>query len=187
MDKLTYDYYIKVLEERLDKRRFLHSVGTMKMALKLAKRYNLDVEKARFAGLMHDIAKCLSKEKKRELAEEFGLELGFCGKLNPDLLHGAIGAQILKREFNITDSDILNAVSYHTTARAGMSDLEKIIYCADLIEETRQLRGIDKLRRFMPLSELFEQSLKYVLTYVIKDGVPLDTSSIEAYNELFMG
>ena len=65
---------------------------------------------------------------------------------NCNLAHSKIAAIIMKRDYGIEDEDIINAVSYHTTGRPGMSLLEKIIYIADAIEPNRNYPGVDALR-----------------------------------------
>lgn len=55
-----------------------------------------------------------------------------------DLIHPFLGAEVARREYQVTDEDILNAIRYHTTGRAGMSLLEKIIFIADYIEPNRE-------------------------------------------------
>ena len=80
-----------------------------------------------------------------------------------------VGAEVAKREYKIKDEDILNAIRYHTTGRAGMSVLEKIVFIADYIEPNReQFEGLDEARRLayldldMAMRFILEQTIEFV-------------------------
>lgn len=122
----------------MNEERFLHSLGVMELAGELAGIYGEDVEKARFAGLIHDAAKQLPKDVQYEL-----LEKAFAGRekdpvvfANKALWHGPAGAVYVKENFG-ADDEVADAVFYHTVGKKEMSLLEKIIFLADCIEINR--------------------------------------------------
>ena len=114
----------------LDEKRCLHSVNTAKEAVKLAKKFGCDEEKACTAGILHDIAKCLDEKDMLKLAKKYDIEIdGYC-KINKELFHGTLGAEIVKNELKVFDGEILNAIRCHTTGKKDMTLLDKIIlYC----------------------------------------------------------
>jgi len=104
-------------------------------------------------------------------------------KGNPELLHGKVGAAMVQADLGISDEDILCAIRWHTTGRAGMSLLEKIVYIADLIEPGRDFSGIDEIRdlAYRDIDEAMLAALKQVMDFVMCKGFTLHPSSIEAY------
>lgn len=152
-----------LLKHSLKESRYIHSLGVEKMAVKLAKIHGADVEKAAFAGRYHDIAKCLSEEVMNRMIRMYGISQEYYG--NAALCHSKAGAAILAKEFGVADEEVLNAVSYHTTGRAGMSLLEEIIYVSDAIEENRSYPELEKLQ-IQAESELDEACI-FIMDYTI--------------------
>jgi len=132
------------VEKRLSKSRINHTRRVISEAETLAERYGIDKEKAGFAALCHDMARCISSEDMKKYAGEFKIDDSYSCSI--ELSHGKIAAEWLKRDFDVDDADILNAVSYHTTGRPGMSTLEKIIFIADATEPGRNYPGVDQIR-----------------------------------------
>ncbi len=136
------------LHTTLTPKRFKHTQGVAEEAAKMAKRYGADEKKAYIAGLLHDCAKCIPTSEKLPLCKKYGVKLDDVLIKNPDLTHSFLGAKIAEKDYGIKDKDILNAIAYHTTGRADMSLLEKIIYIADYIEPNRKyFDGLDKARK----------------------------------------
>lgn len=177
------------LRKRLPQDRFEHSVGAMKMAGELAVRYGVDRDKAEFAGLVHDCAKGMTGEELLNFCDEHGIEVNGIYRLQPLLLHGAVGAVIVKNEFKTADQDILNAIRFHTTGRRGMSTLEKIVYLADLIEPARKFPGADELRKLAAesLNRAMFKAIGLSIGRVISKGKMIDPNSIDAWNEIAAG
>ena len=89
---------------------------------------------------------------------------------------------MIQRDYNITEQDIINAVSYHTTGRENMSLLEKIIYIADAIEPSRNYPGVDNIRRVVEenLDKACLMSLSHTIDYVSSEGNYLDEDTLHA-------
>ena len=134
------DDYIRV---RLTEKRYRHTEGVIYTAVRLAERYGADPEKAEIAALFHDACKNLDIEEMNTLVEEYQLGDYYIDK--PQLAHSKLAAAILKAKFGVEDEDILNAVSYHTTGRADMSLLEKIIFVSDATEPNRTYDDAERL------------------------------------------
>lgn len=181
-------HYTKHLKKRLTDWRFNHSVNVSAEAVRLAERYGGDVEKAEFAGLMHDVMKDAGKKEQLEIMQKYGVEMNEVEKSTPSLWHAIAGAVYLEKELGITDRDIINAVRYHTTARAGMSLLEKIVYIADYTSAERDYDGVEQMREACNIS--LELAMKEALTFSIelqiKKQAPIEPHTCDAYNEIML-
>ncbi|MGN0659821.1 MAG: bis(5'-nucleosyl)-tetraphosphatase (symmetrical) YqeK [Emergencia sp.] len=148
--------------------------------MKLAEKYGADVEKAETAALFHDMFRGVPEDALNYYVKHLDLDRKYMNNCN--LAHGKIAAVIMKRDYGIEDEDILNAVSYHTTGRPGMSLLEKIIYIADAIEPARNYPGVASLREaaWRDLDEACLLSLTRTIDYVTGQGNYLDTDTLDA-------
>lgn len=188
MDCTNIDYCKNWLKSNLTDERYEHSLGVAECALELAKKYNLDTQKAKFAGLIHDCAKCLPND---ELKNSICTLEGLCdGELdNPKAYHAPAGALIAKREFNIEDSEILSAIRWHTLGKPGMSEFEKIIFLADKIEtRTRPQEIIAPIRAVLDEENGLNKALLVCYSNTIKSLVDRNLGicliTVETYNEL---
>lgn len=175
----------KYAKEHMSKKRYEHCLGVEETAVELALLYNADEEKTRIVALLHDITKELSSEVQLQLCEEFGIILDSVEKHEPKIIHPITGAFFVKTRLNIDDEDILNAIRNHTTARKGMSILEKIIYLADFIEPSRDFEGVSKLRElaYKDLdSAMVKASIIAVCEVALKERL-VHTKSLDALNE----
>lgn len=146
LKKLTLAQLRPVALSCLNHRRVPHVLGTEQEAIHLAERWGGDIEKARRAALLHDCTKKLNLTEQLDLAERYGVPLDAMERETLKLLHAKTGAAIAETVFG-TDKELTDAIRWHTTGRAGMTLLEKIIYLADYIEPTRDFPGVEELRR----------------------------------------
>lgn len=126
--------------------RRAHARGVSETAVLLAKQYGEDPRNAARAGILHDITKALTPEQQRSLTRRWELPVHAFEYEQAKLLHAKTGAAAAERIFAEND-DIVTAILYHTTGRAGMSVLEKIIYIADYMEPNRDFPGVERLRQ----------------------------------------
>ncbi len=180
------DYISKCLEyidKNLKESRKKHILGVVETAGQLAVAYNQDVSKAKTAALFHDIAKSLSMEASDEEVRKFNIGREFIG--NTNLAHGRIAACWAKEYYSIEDEDILNAIRYHTSARARMSMLEKIIFVADAVEPGRTYPEAAKLRRkaFSDIEGVYRFILKWTVEDLESKGINPGRDTIEALKE----
>jgi predicted HD superfamily hydrolase involved in NAD metabolism len=125
------------LRRQLSPERFEHSLGAHEKAVELAEKFRLPMEeqeRAAIAGLLHDAAKLLTPDELYEACEVYELSVDEWDRKTPQTLHPFVGAELVREAFGLDDPDILNAIRYHTTGRAGMSRVEKIVFIADKIE-----------------------------------------------------
>lgn len=184
-----YPEYKALLREMLDDYRYIHSLGVAESAKELAEIYNYDSDKAYKAGLLHDIMKNATKDYQLQIMEKGGIILSRAEKNNPKLWHAMAGECYLREEMGITDEELLGAVRYHTTGKAGMNLLEKIVYIADYISKERNYPDVDVMRKLSKEVSLEEASL-YALRYSIRKfesmGGIIHTDSVDYYNELII-
>lgn len=183
---MTIQEITEKLQYMMPSKRFKHSMGVKDAALKLARRYGADEEKAIIAGLIHDCAKGLSKEDLLKLAEEFGIVIDDVQRTEVKLLHAPIGAEIARREFGIDDDEILKAIRYHTTGCKNMDLLTKIIYVADYIEEGRRFPEVQELRRiaFINLDAAVIMGMDLTIQYIISENGLIHEDTVQARNYL---
>ena len=124
---MTIDEMREKLKLALTEKRFNHSIGVMQTAVSLARHYGANVEKTAVAGLLHDCAKNYSKSEMLELCEKFGVELDFISKESTGLIHGFLGAVIADEYYGVKDSEIYDAIYFHTVGKPDMSLITKII------------------------------------------------------------
>lgn len=180
----------KILEDvknTLSEKRYIHSIGVMKQAEYLAKKYGQDVEIAKAVGIAHDIAKELTEEEKIKYVEENKIEIDEIEKINIGLLHAKIGADICKKKYNFTE-EMQNAIKYHTTGNENMDTLAKIIFVADKTEENRKY---DDLQTVQKLSdEDLDKCILYILDYMLVDNVKkqktIHPDSIKIRNKILL-
>lgn len=178
--------YEQAAREVLRDKRFYHTQCVARLAGELAARYGADVQKARAAGFLHDITKEIPAPDQLKMIGESAIITDKSILMNPNVYHSITGAIEAQKRFGIQDADVLNAVRYHTTGRAGMSLLEKIIYTADAVSYEREYKGVEALRKdaFSDLDRTMLEIMRFTLKKLVKDGSPIAIDSVSCYNEL---
>ena len=174
----------KKLSKYMDENRFLHTRCVMYTCAALAMKYGYDLEKAQVAGLLHDSAKCIPNQKTLEMCEKHQIVCSTFEKTHPFLLHAKLGAYIAKEKYGVEEEEILNAITFHTTGRAQMSLLEKIVYTADYIEPMRyKAPNLEKIRKlaFEDLDECIYEITKDILSYLGDNSDNIDSMTQIAF------
>lgn len=184
---LSYEEIYEIVKERLSEKRFYHSECVVERCIEYAKIYGVDVEKARIAGIAHDVAKEIPKEKQVEIAETYGIKLDEIEKRQIPLIHAKLGAEIARKEFGCTD-DICEAIKWHTTGKENMSILEKIVFMADATGNDRTWGDTEKLRKIAKenLDLAMIELMKECIIDVVEKGFPVHPNSINAYNYILV-
>lgn len=184
---MNIEVYQKELNILSDYRR-IHSLNVSKEALRLARKYGADEEKAQIAGLLHDITKEFDDETQLKIIANGGIMLSAVEKASPKLYHAMSASVYVRDHFGIEDEDIRNAIRYHTTARAGMSLLEKVVFLADFTSADRVFEDIDVIRQKAELS--LEEGMLYALQFTISRisgrGGLISPDALDAYNEIVL-
>ncbi|MDR0570263.1 MAG: bis(5'-nucleosyl)-tetraphosphatase (symmetrical) YqeK [Clostridiales Family XIII bacterium] len=168
--------------------RQAHTRGVMETAHRLALKYGADGRKAVIAAMFHDYFRGAGDEELDGLVGRYGLDARLKGR--PSLSHGKIAAEHMRERHGFEDAELLDAVRFHTTGRAGMALLEKVIYLADCIEPSRDyeeaglLRGLEETAG---LDAALEAALLGSMAYVREKGEELDGDTVKAYEFLRNG
>lgn len=161
------------LSQQLTAERFEHSLGAKDKAVELAEKFNLpseEKERAALAGLLHDSAKLMPASRLLEYCEEHHLPIDEMDRKTPQTLHPFVGAEIVRETFKLEEPDLLNAIRFHTTGRAGMSRVEKIVYIADKIEgNTRNPLYVQKVTSSLDYKNPW--SLDLTMLYILDSTI----------------
>ena len=183
-----YKEYKILLKKRLKESRYLHSLAVADEAYRLAIKYGGDAEKAYLAGLLHDITKNASQSEHLNIFDTFGIILNETERSAEKLWHAISGAAYIEYVLNIKDSELIEAVRYHTTARADLPQLAKILYLADFTSSDRDYDDVDVMRKLV--DESLDKAYAYALRYTVMDLASLNRAihrdTFEAYNETFL-
>lgn len=186
--KISVEDVKKQLQATLKPERYEHSLGTAECAKELALKFGLNPDKAGVAGLLHDCAKCFSKEKLLEIINSH-LKVEECELLNYKTYHAPVSAYIAEKDFGVTDEEILSAIRWHTLGKVDMSDFEKIIFLADKIEpRTRDKDYSVTIRGLLEEKNGLNKSLlacyKKTIESLVNRNLKICLITIEIYNFL---
>ena len=129
-----FEPIVEKMRNTIPTRTFDHVKRTVKYAFKLNTKLGLDYKKVFLSTFLHDCAKHLHRAME-------GVPLA--------VEHQFLGVEIAQKDYDIHDKDVLDAINYHTTGRPNMSTLEKLVFCADMLEEGRNYVGVDELRNII--------------------------------------
>ncbi len=185
LKRLTLEELRPIALSYLKAKRIPHVLGTEQTAKALAEKYGADVHKARFAALLHDSTKRLSMEEQLALCEHYHIELDELEQHALKLLHAKTGAA-LARDVYGADDEIYNAILWHTTGKADMALLDKVIYLADYIEPNRDFDGVEDLRRVVweDLDRGLAMGLAMTVEEMEERGNPVHHNTLEALDYL---
>ena len=176
--------YQQTIKPLMGAKRYQHSVNVAEMAVKLAKKFGCDVDKAYTAAILHDCQKEIEPELMLKEVKESGFYVDPVELDCPKLWHAVAGAYYVKNVLKINDADILNAIRFHTVGKADMSDIEKIVFLADTVSAERDYDDAEKYRKIVldDLNNGMFMILRWSITKTVgkKDTIPLCT--LEAYN-----
>ena len=180
------DQYKDIIRSRLTPQRYEHSLAVAMEAKRLAIKWGADPDKAYTAGLLHDILKNTAPALQLQILKDFDILLDAVEQSSPKLWHAIGGAAFIERVLGVEDKEIVTAVRYHTTARAGMSPLERVLYLADFTSADRDYDDVDVMRRLV--DEDADEAMRYALAYTIGEltqkQAPVHPDTFGAYNEL---
>lgn len=176
MDKLE-----QVVVSLLKPNRVAHVLGCRDTAIDLAKRWGADITDAGRAGLLHDITKALDGVLQLTLCNEYGIVLGDFSKKYTKTLHALTGSLVAERIFG-ENKQIVDAIRSHTTGKANMNTLEKILYVADYMEPNRDFPGVEKLRHlaYTDLDKALKLGLEMTVEMLQKNNQEISPASAEA-------
>ena len=151
---------------RLEGYRYTHTLGCEKAAMWLGEKYGEDPKKCSLAAVLHDITKRLSREEQLYLCDKYGIIPCDVEKIEWKMLHGRTAAAIARDVYKIPE-DVAHAIEYHTTSCKNMTTLDKIVYLADFIEETRDFKGVEPARALAKKD--IDKALLYCFDFSLSD------------------
>ena len=177
--------YEQSARRALRDKRFYHTQCVAKLAGELAVCYGADERKARAAGFLHDITKEMPVPDQLKMMQESAIITDKSVFANANVYHSVTAAITARNRFGIEDTEVLHAIRYHTTGRAGMCLLEKIIYTADAVSYDRTYKGVQLLREeaFQDLDRGRFEVVQFTLKKLVKDSVPIAVDTVSCYNE----
>jgi len=169
----------------LKPKRVAHVLGCRDTAVKLAKLWGADPVDAARAALLHDVTKALDGPLQLTLCNSYGIILDNFSVQNPKTLHALTGSLVAKQVFG-ENASVVSAIGSHTTGKADMNTLEKIIYVADYMEPNRDFPGVDKLRSlaFADLDGALKLGLEMTLSVLRQEGKTISPESQQALDFL---
>ena len=177
---------LESLKASLTADRYRHTLGVEHTALQLAAKYGIDPGKVRMAALLHDCAKCMREPDMLLLLKKHNMEPKYPADRTRTLMHAAASMILAKEQYGVTDEDVLSAVRWHTTGHAGMTDLEKLIYLADMIEPGRRpFPALFEIRdaTWQSLDQGIKLAAARSLQYLDQRGILPDPHTIELLND----
>ncbi len=191
------------VSREMSEKRFRHTAEVEKMAARLGQLYNPDkVDVLRAAALLHDITKEYSTERQQQICYEQGIRISKQDILTPKTFHAKTAAALIPTLYpQFADDEVISAVRWHTTGRANMGLLEKLVYLADYIDESRTFPDCVALRemfwielpetmsyeeRCIHLDRVLIRSFDMTIAGLIEDGVPISEDTFAARNDLIV-
>lgn len=166
-------------------KRFAHTLHVEKMAIALARQYGADENKAALAALLHDVAKEFSKAKMLRIMQENDIILNDAKKRPFSVWHGICAAVFVQTQHGVNDPEILSAIACHTTGKPNMSQLDKIIFLADMLCDERCFDGVEQLRNvvYQDLDVAMGACLAHTLHYLKQNDKTIDPLSLATYQD----
>ena len=169
----------------LNPNRVAHVLGCRDCAIELARLYGENETDAARAGLLHDITKAIDGPLQLTLCAEYGMILDTFSRKYPKTLHALTGSLVARRIFG-ENENVVSAICHHTTGRANMTKLEKIIYIADYVERNRDFPGVEEMRAlaYTDLDRAVLMGLQSAVAHVKRQGQGLAPATLEAVEYL---
>ena len=189
------------VKEMMSEKRSIHTLAVEQMAIRLGMIYAPDkLDVLRSAALLHDITKEIKSDEQIKLCEQLGIKLSENDIFAPKTLHARTAAAVIPKDFpEFADPEVISAVRWHTTGRAGMTIIDKIIYLADYIDDSRKFEDCVKLRNYffdfdfdsatsdekiMHLVDTLIISYDMTIKSLIEHNAPISKDTFDARNEL---
>ena len=185
---MTIEEMRALLQQSLKPKRYEHSLRVYETALTMAEHFHADKQKVALAALLHDCGRQVPKEASAARAEELGIAVDAVEKAQPILLHAKLGVYYAVHKYGVSpdDREVLDAIRYHSTGTADMTDTAKIVFLADLIEPGRDFAGVEEIREasLQDLDKGMLLSYDNTIRYLLDDGLLIHPDAIAGYNQL---
>jgi len=175
----------KAAEPMQDPRRIPHVRGCEEEAVRLAKRWGECPGDAAEAAILHDLTKKYDLAEQLKLCAEYGIMTDTLEIGSSMLLHSKTSAAMAEKRFGCPP-EIASAIRFHTTGRAGMTTLEKIVCLADAIEPTRTYADLTAVRRlaYEDLDGALSMCMEGTLESLRRRGLEVHPATLQALDDL---
>lgn len=176
----------RLAKKRLSAKRYQHTLNVRRMAVKLAKRWGADPEKAALAALLHDTAKELPREEMLQILNDNAIMAENAQNRPSPVWHGICAAILAQTQWGVEDEEVLSAIRCHTTGKPGMSLLDEIIFLADMTSAERDYPEVDYLRKLEKedIHRAMREALEMNLHWLEESGKPVDEETRAALEDL---
>lgn len=176
----------RLAKKRLSAKRYQHTLNVRRMAVKLAKRWGADPEKAALAALLHDTAKELSREEMLQILNDNAIMAENAQNRPSPVWHGICAAILAQTQWGVEDEEVLSAIRCHTTGKPGMSLLDEIVFLADMTSAERDYPEVDYLRKLekKDIHQAIREALEMNLHWLEESGKPVDEETRAALEDL---
>lgn len=185
---MTIEEMRALLQQSLKPKRYEHSIRVYETALMMAEHFHADKQKVALAALLHDCGRQIPKENSAARAKELGIAVDEVEKAQPILLHAKLGVYYAVHKYGVSpdDTEVLDAIRYHSTGTADMTETAKIVFLADLIEPGRDFEGVEEIREasFQDLDKGMLLSYDNTIRYLLEDGLLIHPDAVAGYNRL---
>ena len=176
----------RLAKKRLSAKRYQHTLNVRRMAVKLAKRWGADPEKAALAALLHDTAKELPREEMLQILNDNAIIAENAQTRPSPVWHGICAAILAQTQWGVEDEEVLSAIRCHTTGKPGMSLLDEIVFLADMTSAERDYPEVDYLRKLEKedIHRAMREALEMNLHWLEESGKPVDEETRAALEDL---
>lgn len=176
----------RLAKKRLSAKRYQHTLNVRRMAVKLAKRWGADPEKAALAALLHDTAKELPREEMLQILNDNAIMAENAQNRPSPVWHGICAAILAQTQWGVEDEAVLSAIRCHTTGKPGMSLLDEIVFLADMTSAERDYPEVDYLRKLEKedIHRAMREALEMNLHWLEESGKPVDEETRAALEDL---
>ena len=176
----------RLAKKRLSAKRYQHTLNVRRMAVKLAKRWGADPEKAALAALLHDTAKELPREEMLQILNDNAIMAENAQNRPSPVWHGICAAILAQTQWGVEDEEVLSAIRCHTTGKPGMSLLDEIVFLADMTSAERDYPEVDYLRQLekKDIHQAMREALEMNLHWLEESGKPVDEETRAALEDL---
>ena len=176
----------RLAKKRLSAKRYQHTLNVRRMAVKLAKRWGADPEKAALAALLHDTANELPREEMLRILNDNAIMAENAQNRPSPVWHGICAAILAQTQWGVEDEEVLSAIRCHTTGKPGMSLLDEIVFLADMTSAERDYPEVDYLRKLekKDIHQAMREALEMNLHWLEESGKPVDEETRAALEDL---
>ena len=176
----------RLAKKRLSAKRYQHTLNVRRMAVKLAKHWGADPEKAALAALLHDTAKELPREEMLQILKDNAIMAENAQNRPSPVWHGICAAILAQTQWGVEDEEVLSAIRCHTTGKPGMSLLDEIVFLADMTSAERDYPEVDYLRKLEKedIHQAIREALEMNLHWLEESGKPVDEETRAALEDL---